>query len=67
MVPRRVITGAGTAWDHELDEWRNADIMATPGRGPLQQPFALAQKVAAAVIAPRSALAWRSNHCLYLA
>ena len=42
------LTGAVTSWDHELDEWLNADIMDTPGRGPLQQPFALAQKVAAA-------------------
>ena len=42
------LTGAVTSWDHELDEWLNADIMETPGRGALQQPFVLAQKVAAA-------------------
>ncbi|HEU4817682.1 PepSY-associated TM helix domain-containing protein, partial [Janthinobacterium sp.] len=30
------LTGAVTSWDHELDEWLNADIMDTPGRGPLQ-------------------------------
>ena len=42
------LTGAVTSWDHELDEWLNADIMDTPGRGPLQAPFALAQTVAAA-------------------
>lgn len=28
------LTGAVTSWDHELDEWLNADIMETPGRGP---------------------------------
>ena len=42
------LTGAVTSWDHELDEWLNADIMDAPGRGPLQAPFALAHKVAAA-------------------
>ncbi|PLC49653.1 peptidase [Pollutimonas subterranea] len=42
------LTGAITSWDHELDEWLNADIMETPGRGPLQDPIALAAVVEAA-------------------
>lgn len=42
------LTGAITSWDHELDEWLNADIMETPGRGALQEPFLLAKKVEAA-------------------
>ncbi|MGP1614910.1 MAG: PepSY domain-containing protein, partial [Pollutimonas bauzanensis] len=42
------LTGAVTSWDHELDEWLNADIMQTPGRGPLQDPLTLAAAVEAA-------------------
>ena len=42
------LTGAVTSWDHELDEWLNADIMHTPGRGPLRNPMALAAVVQAA-------------------
>lgn len=42
------LTGAITSWDHELDEWLNADIMHTPGRGALQAPLALAARVEAA-------------------
>lgn len=42
------LTGAVTSWDHELDEWLNADIMATPGRGLLRDPMALAAVVEAA-------------------
>ncbi|MEG1050598.1 MAG: PepSY domain-containing protein, partial [Janthinobacterium sp.] len=42
------LTGAVTSWDHELDEWLNADIMDTPGRGPVLSPFALAHTVAQA-------------------
>jgi len=42
------LTGAVTSWDHELDEWLNADIMATPGRGELRAPLALAAVVEAA-------------------
>lgn len=42
------LTGAVTSWDHELDEWLNADIMAAPGRGPLRDPLALAAVVEAA-------------------
>lgn len=38
-------TGAVISWDHEIDEWLNADIMDTPGRGPLQDPVALAAAV----------------------
>ena len=41
------LTGAVTSWDHELDEWLNADLMATPGRGALRDPLALAAAVAA--------------------
>lgn len=39
------LTGAVTSWDHELDEWLNADIMQTPGRGPLRVPLELARVV----------------------
>ncbi|GAA4339959.1 PepSY-associated TM helix domain-containing protein [Pigmentiphaga soli] len=39
------LTGAVISWDHQLDEWLNADIMHTPGRGPLQDPRALAAAV----------------------
>ncbi len=42
------LTGAVTSWDHELDEWLNADIMTTPGRGALRDPLALAAVVEAA-------------------
>ncbi|RYX96810.1 MAG: PepSY domain-containing protein [Comamonadaceae bacterium] len=42
------LTGAVTSWDHELDEWLNADIMHTPGRGPLKDPMALRAVVEAA-------------------
>ena len=40
-------TGAVISWDHEIDEWLNADIMHTPGRGALQDPLALAAAVEA--------------------
>lgn len=40
-------TGAVISWDHELDEWLNADLMDTPGRGPLQSPLVLAAAVEA--------------------
>lgn len=40
-------TGAVISWDHEIDEWLNADIMHTPGRGTLQNPLALAAAVEA--------------------
>lgn len=40
-------TGAVISWDHEIDEWLNADIMETPGRGTLQDPLALAAAVEA--------------------
>ena len=42
------LTGAVTSWDHELDEWLNADIMHTPGRGALKAPMDLAAVVEAA-------------------
>ena len=42
------LTGAVTSWDHELDEWLNADIMHAPGRGPLRDPMELAAAVEAA-------------------
>ena len=41
------LTGAVTSWDHELDEWLNADIMHTPGRGALKAPMDLAAMVEA--------------------
>jgi uncharacterized iron-regulated membrane protein len=41
-------TGAILSWDHELDDWLNADILNTPGRGPLKDPLALAAAVEAA-------------------
>lgn len=40
-------TGAVISWDHEIDEWLNADLMDTPGRGALQPPLVLAQAVQA--------------------
>lgn len=40
-------TGAVISWDHEIDEWLNADIMHTPGRGALQSPLVLAAAVEA--------------------
>ncbi len=40
-------TGAVISWDHEIDEWLNADIMHTPGRGALQDPLTLAAAVEA--------------------
>lgn len=40
-------TGAVISWDHEIDEWLNADLMETSGRGALQDPLALAAAVEA--------------------
>jgi uncharacterized iron-regulated membrane protein len=40
-------TGAVISWDHEIDEWLNADIMHTPGRGAMQDPLVLAAAVEA--------------------
>ena len=37
------LTGAVLSWDHEIDDWLNADILHTPGRGPLQTSVQLAQ------------------------
>ncbi len=42
------LTGAVTSWDHELDEWLNADLLRTDSRGPAQDPLALAAAVEAA-------------------
>ena len=42
------LTGAVTSWDHELDEWLNADIMRTQSAGAALDPFVLAAKVAQA-------------------
>ncbi|MGD9758622.1 MAG: PepSY-associated TM helix domain-containing protein [Comamonas sp.] len=42
------LTGAVLSWDHEIDDWLNADMLHTPGRGPLQTPLQLAQAVRAA-------------------
>jgi uncharacterized iron-regulated membrane protein len=41
------LTGAVTSWDHELDEWLNADIMEAPGRGALLNPLDLVAVVQA--------------------
>jgi uncharacterized iron-regulated membrane protein len=41
------LTGAVISWDHEVDEWLNADIMHAPGRGPLKSPLELAAAVEA--------------------
>lgn len=49
-------TGAVISWDHELDDWLNADILDTPGRGPLKTPLQLAAAVEAAD--PRVAISY---------
>lgn len=41
------LTGAVISWDHEIDEWLNADIMHTAGRGQLKLPLELASLVEA--------------------
>src|SRR5690606_7796021 len=41
------LTGAITSWDHESDEWLNADIMKVDSRGPLRDPIELAALVEA--------------------
>ena len=41
------LTGAVTSWDHELDEWLNADLYGTGSRGPFLDPMVLAGKVEA--------------------
>lgn len=41
------LTGAVTSWDHELDEWLNADILTTDSRGPGRDPLELARAVEA--------------------
>ena len=52
------LTGAVLSWDHELDDWLNADMLHTPGRGPLQTPLQLAQ--ATALIASKGK--WNRPH-----
>jgi len=46
------LTGAVISWDHEIDEWLNADIMRTPvhdaAHGPFHDPLHLAAVVEAA-------------------
>jgi len=39
------LTGAVISWDHEIDEWLNADIMRTHARGSLRNPLELAAAV----------------------
>lgn len=39
------LTGAITSWDHEIDEWLNADIMKVDSRGPMRDPLDLAALV----------------------
>jgi uncharacterized iron-regulated membrane protein len=41
------LTGAVLSWDHEIDEWLNADMLETPARGPLKTPLELADAVLA--------------------
>ena len=41
------LTGAVTSWDHELDEWLNADILRTDSRGPPRDPLEMARAVEA--------------------
>lgn len=41
------LTGAITSWDHEIDEWLNADIMKVESRGPMRDPMELAALVEA--------------------
>src|SRR5690606_4226691 len=41
------LTGAITSWDHEIDEWLNADIMKADSRGPMLDPVELAARVEA--------------------
>lgn len=41
------LTGAITSWDHEIDEWLNADIMKVDSRGPMLDPVELAARVQA--------------------
>lgn len=41
-------TGAVLSWDHELDDWLNADLLHTPGKGELKTPLELAAVVQAA-------------------
>lgn len=41
------LTGAVLSWDHEIDEWLNADMLETPARGPLKTPLELAAAVQA--------------------
>lgn len=50
------LTGAVLSWDHEIDEWLNADMLHTPGRGALKTPLELAQAVKAAD--PRVAISY---------
>lgn len=42
------LTGAVLSWDHELDDWLNADMLHTPGKGALKTPLELAAVVQAA-------------------
>ncbi|MFP8968192.1 PepSY-associated TM helix domain-containing protein [Pokkaliibacter sp. CJK22405] len=37
------ITGIFISWDHELDEWLNADLFRVDSQGSLQSPLALAE------------------------
>src|SRR5690606_37942980 len=41
------LTGTITSWDHEIDEWLNADIMKVESRGPMRDPIELAARVEA--------------------
>lgn len=39
------ITGAVIAWDHEIDEWLNADLMSARTPGPMRDPLQLAREI----------------------
>lgn len=52
------LTGAVLSWDHELDDWLNADMLHTPGKGALKSPLELAAAVQAAD--PRVDIAYMS-------
>ena len=49
-------TGAVISWDHEIDDWLNADILDAPGRGPLKDPLTLAAAIEAAD--PRASISY---------
>src|SRR5256885_10160440 len=53
------LTGAVLSWDHEIDEWLNADMLETPARGPLKTPLELAAVVEASE--PRAEISYMTD------